>query len=70
MKQTTLNPQRSMFNPQTTAAFTLLELMVVIAIIVALAGLLLPAAQSVLDRAKNVQAKNDLTQILTAVNAF
>ncbi len=70
MKQTTRNPQRSMFNAQTTEAFTLLELMIVIAIIVVLAGLLFPAAQSVLDRAKKVQAKNDLTQILTAVNAF
>jgi prepilin-type N-terminal cleavage/methylation domain-containing protein len=52
------------------AAFTLLELMVVIALVVVLAGLLFPAVQSVLDRAKKVQAKNDLTQIVTAVNAF
>jgi len=51
-------------------AFTLLELIVVIAIIVVLAGLLFPAVQSILDRAKKVQAKNDLTQIVTAVNAF
>jgi prepilin-type N-terminal cleavage/methylation domain-containing protein len=50
--------------------FTLLELLVVIAIIVVLAGLLFPAVQSILDRAKKVQAKNDLTQIVTAVNAF
>ena len=42
----------------------------VIAIIVVLAGLLFPAVQSVLERAKKVQAKNDLTQIVTAVNAF
>jgi prepilin-type N-terminal cleavage/methylation domain-containing protein len=51
-------------------AFTLLELMVVMAIIVVMAGLLFPAVQSVLERAKKVQAKNDLTQIVTAVNAF
>ncbi|HST29893.1 MAG TPA: prepilin-type N-terminal cleavage/methylation domain-containing protein [Chthoniobacterales bacterium] len=51
-------------------AFTLLELIVVIAIIVVLAGLLFPAVQSILDRAKKVQAKNDLTQIVTAVTAF
>jgi type II secretory pathway pseudopilin PulG len=44
--------------------------MVVIAIIVVLAGLLFPTVQSILDRAKKVQAKNDLTQIVTAVNAF
>jgi prepilin-type N-terminal cleavage/methylation domain-containing protein len=51
-------------------AFTLLELLVVIAVIVVLAGLLFPAVQSVLERAKKVQAKNDLIQIVTAVNAF
>src|SRR5947209_17129226 len=44
--------------------------MVVMAIIVVLAGLLFPTVQSILDRAKKVQAKNDLTQIVTAVNAF
>src|SRR5689334_22609027 len=51
-------------------AFTLLELTVVIAIIVILAGLLVPTVQSILERAKKVQAKNDLSQIVTAVNAF
>src|SRR5437868_15406845 len=50
--------------------FTLLELLVVIAIVAVLAGLMFPAVQSVLERAKKVQAKNDLTQIVTAVNAF
>jgi prepilin-type N-terminal cleavage/methylation domain-containing protein len=51
-------------------AFTLLELLVVIAVIAVLAGLLFPSVQSVLERAKKVQATNDLTQIVTAVNAF
>jgi prepilin-type N-terminal cleavage/methylation domain-containing protein len=50
--------------------FTLLELLVVIAVIAALAGLLFPAIQSTLERARKVQAKNDLVQIVTAVNAF
>ena len=50
--------------------FTLIELLVVIAIIAALLGLAFPVFQGVLDRAKNVQAKNDVTQIVTAVNAF
>src|SRR5438132_10622283 len=49
--------------------FTLIELLVVIAIIAALIGLAFPVFQGVLDRAKKVQAKNDLTQIVTAVNA-
>src|SRR5438067_11757981 len=44
--------------------------MVVIAIVAVLAGLMFPAVQGVLERAKKVQAKNDLTQIVTAVNAF
>jgi prepilin-type N-terminal cleavage/methylation domain-containing protein len=56
--------------PREETAFTLLELLVVIAIIAILLGLVFPVFQGVLDRAKKVQAKNDLTQIVTAVNAF
>src|SRR6266849_9756165 len=51
-------------------AFTLIELLVVIAIIIILAGLLFPAFQGVQQQARKTQAKNDLTQIVTAVNAF
>src|ERR1700730_17624425 len=51
-------------------AFTLIELLVVITIIVILLGFLFPAFQGVQDRARKVQAKNDLTQIATAVNAY
>lgn len=51
-------------------AFTLIELMVVIGIIVILLSLAFPVFQGVLERTKKVQAKNDLTQIVTAVNAF
>jgi prepilin-type N-terminal cleavage/methylation domain-containing protein len=50
--------------------FTLIELLVVIAIIAILVGLLFPAYKGVQDQAKRTQAKNDLTQIVTAVNAF
>src|SRR5207302_5584944 len=35
-----------------------------------LLGFVFPVFQGVQDRAKKVQAKNDLTQIVTAVNAF
>src|SRR6266567_300636 len=56
--------------PRKAGAFTLIELLVVIAIIAVLLGLAFPAFQGVLDRAKKVQAKNDVTQIVTAVNAF
>src|SRR5439155_19656394 len=37
---------------------------------VILAGLIFPVFEGVLERAKKLQAKNDLTQIVTAVNAF
>src|SRR5260370_34950964 len=51
-------------------AFTLIELLVVIAIIIILAGLLFPAFSAVQNQARRTQAKNDLTQIVTAVNAY
>ncbi|HYY14536.1 MAG TPA: prepilin-type cleavage/methylation domain-containing protein [Chthoniobacterales bacterium] len=51
-------------------AFTLIELIVVITMIIILVGLLFPAFRGVQDQAKRTQAKNDLTQIVTAVNAF
>jgi len=47
-----------------------MELLVVIAIIAILLGFIFPVFQGVQDRAKKVQAKNDLTQIVTAVNAY
>ncbi len=53
-----------------TGAFTLIELLVVIAIIAILVGLLFPAFKAVQNQARQTQAKNDLTQIVTAVNAF
>jgi prepilin-type N-terminal cleavage/methylation domain-containing protein len=52
------------------AAFTLIELLVVITIIAVLMGLAFPVFQSIQNQAKKTQAKNDLTQIVTAVNAF
>ena len=56
--------------PKTRGAFTLIELLVVITIIAILLGLLFPAFTGVQDQAKRTQAKNDLLQIVTAVNAF
>jgi type II secretory pathway pseudopilin PulG len=52
------------------AAFTLIELTVVILIIMTLAAILMTGVSSAFDHAKKAQAKNDLTQIVTAVNAF
>src|SRR3978361_1986698 len=50
--------------------FTLIELLVVISIVAVLMGLAFPAFQGVQNAAKKTQAKNDLVQIVTAVNAF
>jgi type II secretion system protein G len=50
--------------------FTLIELLVVITVIAILMALLFPAFKGVQDQAKRTQAKNDLTQIVTAVNAY
>jgi prepilin-type N-terminal cleavage/methylation domain-containing protein len=56
--------------PRRDRAFTLIELLVVIAIIAILIGLLFPALSAVQNQARKTQAKNDLTQIVNAVNAF
>ena len=55
---------------RTNPAFTLIELLVVISIIAVLIGLAFPAFQGVQNSAKRTQAKNDLVQLVTAVNAF
>ena len=52
------------------AAFTLIELLVVIAIIGILMSLLFPAVGAAIDAAKKAQAKNDVTQIATAITAY
>ena len=53
-----------------TRAFTLIELLVVIVIIAVLMGLAFPVFQTIQNSARKTQAKNDVTQIVTAVNAF
>ena len=59
------NESNALQRPHHANAFTLIELLVVIAIIAILIGLLFPAFKAVQNQARQAQAKNDLTQIVT-----
>lgn len=52
------------------AGFTLIELLVVIAIIGILAAMLIPVIQKVREKAKIMQAKTEMQQIVVAVNDY
>jgi prepilin-type N-terminal cleavage/methylation domain-containing protein len=64
------NESNALQRPHHANAFTLIELLVVIGIIAILMGLLFPAFKAVQNQARSTLAKNDLTQIVNAVNAF
>ncbi|PYK06859.1 MAG: pilus assembly protein PilE, partial [Verrucomicrobia bacterium] len=51
-------------------AFTLIELMTVIAVVAILFGIAFPAYTSVMERARKTEAQNSEQQIVTAVNAY
>jgi len=74
-------PQRSALQPglperepacpgEDSSAFTLIELLIVIAIIAVLAGLAFPAIQGAMGSAKKSQARNDVNQLASAIKAF
>jgi prepilin-type N-terminal cleavage/methylation domain-containing protein len=59
-----------MRNPRTRAAFTLIEILTVIAIIAILMALLFPAINPAKVVARKAYARNDLTQLTVAVKSF
>lgn len=56
--------------PGRSLAFTLVELLVVIAIIVILMGLLLAAVPAVKEAARKAEARNTVNMVTTAVNSY
>ena len=56
--------------PNRYRAFTLIEILVVVLIVAVLMGLAFPAFQGVQNSAKKTQVKNDLVQLVNAVNAY
>jgi prepilin-type N-terminal cleavage/methylation domain-containing protein len=56
--------------PIRRSAFTLIELLTVIAIIAILMGLLFPAIGTIKESARKTQAKNDVTNIVAAVKQY
>lgn len=61
---------QSIGTPSSPRGFTLIELLVVIAIIAVLVGLLTAAAQATRQRMRELQIRNDISQLSTAVQSW
>ncbi|MGV3771507.1 MAG: type II secretion system protein [Verrucomicrobiales bacterium] len=65
-----MNLLQNMERKMKRKAFTLIELLVVISIIAVLASMLIPAASSMMGKAKRTRVTGDLNQIASAIAAY
>ena len=70
MKQTTLRCQTRCRTPERQSAFTLIEILVVVAILAILAAIVVPRVMDRPDEARKVAAKADVAAIVQALKLY